>query len=805
MYDWVPFFKELSKRLLEEKNDLRDIAVKILGSENSLLRWTIDPFTLVYTIASRSSVDNLQIVKEVLKLKSEIPEDRIFPTPRGNSSRGFHKNGVYDPLHIEDIWVFFEIIAENKLDTNISHYFNETLKIGNVGISKLTQVLFLINPEEFIPIDERTAILFPNKEISELKKIIDTDGYHGYVKLIEDLKNRFFGCEMYEINRLAWALVGEKIQLRYDPSWYQVSSQRDGDKKGDFIEEWYKDSLISLGYTDGDVYENFTKLPRGSIVIVKRGRKLFHGLGVLVTDSISTKPNEWPVNRDIIWLIKDHYSISNNFAINAFCKTQKDEIYNEISERYQSAWEFLETLGSEYIHDNETRDEAKLLSLEPSNTILYGPPGTGKTYETIRKAVELVNPSFESGNNIDPESELSTEERKIVKEEYTRLTELGLILFTTFHQSLSYEDFIEGIKPDLGSDSGDIKYVIESGIFKDICDKAEKNWKKSTDIEDVKFDELWQALVEPLEEDSDVETFVKITTAKSEFKIYEVNDKTIRFEKASGGRAHTLSIKTLWYFFKAPKKIESFGGLKTYYRGLVKHLKNMQKGHVSVKEELKQYVLIIDEINRGNVASIFGELITLIEPDKRMGEPEELSVILPYSKEKFSVPPNLHIIGTMNTADRSVEALDVALRRRFSFEEIMPKPELLGEGTVFDVVPGDYNFPSMLTAINSRIEKLKDRDHTIGHSYFYSLLKCIDESSVKSELINIFKNKIIPLLEEYFYGDWEKIGLVLGKSFIDRNNKKVKFADWYDSYDSDEEFNYTINPDDSWDFKSIYG
>ena len=182
-----------------------------------------------------------------------------------------------------------------------------------------------------------------------------------------------------------------------------------------------------------------------------------------------------------------------------------------------------------------------------------------------------------------------------------------------------------------------------------------------------------------------------------------------------------------------------------------------------IKEKnVKPYVLIIDEINRGNMSQIFGELITLIEEGKRLGNSEELEVILPYSKDKFSVPPNLYIIGTMNTADRSVEALDTALRRRFCFEEMQPKPDLLTDKNI-----GVVNLKELLTTINKRIEVLLDRDHTIGHSYFINL-------ETEQDLRNAFKNNIIPLLQEYFYGDYEKIGMVIGNGFFEVPEKYDK-------------------------------
>lgn len=195
------------------------------------------------------------------------------------------------------------------------------------------------------------------------------------------------------------------------------------------------------------------------------------------------------------------------------------------------------------------------------------------------------------------------------------------------------------------------------------------------------------------------------------------------------------------------------------------------------------YIIIIDEINRGNVSQIFGELITLIEEDKRLGKDEALEVTLPYSKEKFGVPPNLYIIGTMNTADRSVEALDTALRRRFSFVEMMPQYDAIST-ILFD----DFNLGDVLKTINERLEVLLDRDHTIGHSYFIKI-KSNDTNALK----NVFQNNIIPLLQEYFYNDYEKMAMVLGEGFFEikkANDNKVTFSKLSFDYEKPEQQNY---------------
>ena len=210
---------------------------------------------------------------------------------------------------------------------------------------------------------------------------------------------------------------------------------------------------------------------------------------------------------------------------------------------------------------------------------------------------------------------------------------------------------------------------------------------------------------------------------------------------------------------KEIKKIENISGLAkqhaTYFMKAYENIKDSMPNNPFSKvesEALKPYILIIDEINRGNISKIFGELITLIEPSKRIGETEELRVKLPYSNDNFGVPNNLFIIGTMNTADRSIALMDIALRRRFEFVEMMPNSELL-EG----IFVNGIDIKKMFKTINKRIEYLLDRDHTIGHSFFMDLINQEGSEKTKfNKLCNIFSTNIIPLLQEYFYEDWEK-------------------------------------------------
>lgn len=387
------------------------------------------------------------------------------------------------------------------------------------------------------------------------------------------------------------------------------------------------------------------------------------------------------------------------------------------------------------------------------NKILYGPPGTGKTYNTIVEAVNAAEPGF------SPEDGSIDEIRAEYQEQYDDLVAEGRIRFVTFHQSYGYEEFVEGLKAS--SDDGNISYDVEDGIFKGIARQAEKFLNSKASESTYNFDNAWLAFTELFSE----EDYVEVNMSKTSFKVLDFNDKRIFFEKRGGSQDHTLSISTLRAIFEGRREYKS--GLGVYYRPLVKFLKEISAPQQMPAVERKNFVLVIDEINRGNISKIFGELITLIEPSKRLGQKESLEVVLPYSGDKFSVPDNLYIIGTMNTADRSLAMMDTALRRRFDFVEMMPKSELFAGKSVKGI-----KLDLLLSKMNERIEVLYDREHTLGHAFFMPVADKVDfegEDKAFEELQHVFRNKIIPLLEEYFFEDWNKIRLVLGD-----NRKKSK-------------------------------
>lgn len=483
--------------------------------------------------------------------------------------------------------------------------------------------------------------------------------------------------------------------------------------------------------------------------------------------------------------------------------------------------------------NNTAMESSKAKHYFPLNQILFGPPGTGKTYNTINKALEIAR------------ADIGGKTRKELKELFDAKMKEGQIVFTTFHQSMSYEDFIEGIKPVEPKIEGQsISYKIVDGIFKRACSFAAYNCyklyiKSNKKSEKYLFDDLYDAFIESIHKQiNDKNPPVYLTLRGREVEVKEINRNESIIARAKNSIASNSApltkenMQKLYDKFKTIDEIKDlqqvqeavqvtpritefyavFSGLKQFEKTFtpdeqllsetneleVVNIEEIQKKFNAgvYNEAVKMFskvadpiIIIIDEINRGNVSQIFGELITLIEEDKRLGREEALEAILPYSKENFGVPQNLYIIGTMNTADRSVEALDTALRRRFNFEEMRPNSYLIETKGMLKEVKGVLNnisLPLVLDIINKRIEKLLDRDHQIGHSYLM-------EVNSMEELKLAFNNKIIPLLQEYFFGDYGKIGLVLGKGFFeDVNTSKTNiFSDFYE-YDSSEYSERTV-------------
>jgi 5-methylcytosine-specific restriction protein B len=444
----------------------------------------------------------------------------------------------------------------------------------------------------------------------------------------------------------------------------------------------------------------------------------------------------------------------------------------------------------------------------PKNLILYGPPGTGKTYESVGRAIEVLDPEYFVQNR---------DNRQELKKRFDEHVRSRRVEFVTFHQSFAYEDFVEGIRAET-TEEGRLRYDVKDGVFKDLCNRARRAseqgrelginespriWKISIDgtgpsatrdyclshgearigwgdVGDLRsldetneaFNKLGRNDQRTLKDFSeeirpgDIFLCIKSVTEIQAVGVVQGDYEFNRDVPASVKSDYSNLRRTNWFLKGLSLSLESLNGGKGFTQKTVYELNRftwnqllevLRLGNnvplpLTQREERPNYVLIVDEINRGNISRIFGELITLIEVSKREGSEEALEVTLPYSKHRFSVPPNVYLIGTMNTADRSLTGLDIALRRRFRFQEVPPQPDLL-KGVVVEGV----DVRALLMILNERIEVMLDRDHCLGHSYFLPLRA--DNSLTRLALI--FDQEIIPLLREYFFEDSERIRWVL--------------------------------------------
>ncbi len=374
---------------------------------------------------------------------------------------------------------------------------------------------------------------------------------------------------------------------------------------------------------------------------------------------------------------------------------------------------------------NQQKGHSKAISDYSKNIILYGPPGTGKTYNSIDMAVEIAT----GQSSKHPENKMV----------FDTLRKEGQIEFVTFHQNYSYEDFMVGLKPDVEYEK--LRFKTHRGVFYELCKKAKENHESYTSGKGKKktFEEVFEEVIKPLEKGNEVE--IKMISGIS-FWITEVSDKAIYFRKQSGGTAHSLSISSLKELVEGIRDTPS--GLVSYYTPLINLIKEKRETKDKT-EPIRNFVLVIDEINRANISKVFGELITLLEDDKRLGEENELKITLPNGEKEFGVPPNLYLIGTMNTADKSIALIDIALRRRFEFLGYYPKYEGY-----------DSDASSLLQKINEAVFKeKKSADYLIGHAYF------MKNQPIKS----VLQNKVVPLLMEYFSGKTE----IVSKIFTETN------------------------------------
>lgn len=676
----------------------------------------------------------------------------------------------------------------------------QTVQEANLGEVIRWKIAFLYqNPQDpkVVPMYKLSVL----RALLDSPKISAVDAQKRLRKMVED-KN-LAGTSMFDYAKSLWKEGVEKME--------RLNLTIDTAKDFlDFYSDWSAldqvTSSLLVGYRTQDDFPLALKLNEKSVQLI------------LKSDNWQTKVSCSTVKLQPNYILSE--DLSNDLVSKELALTDHELVLvtvttmNEL-EAVCIAYEGseIETLGVEQVTTS-------------LNQILYGPPGTGKTYATTELAVKITDPEYYKSLC---EKHFGKDLRDGIKAKYDDLVSRGRIDFATFHQSFSYEDFVEGIRAETSDDDDSLTYKVAEGVFKHIADLASKTIAGENSLGLAESPTIWKISIGRRDEVDIRNQYINAGEARigwndtgdlsvplddrNEHEQQYWNGLTSPNHNVLNDFSENMKVGDVLLCFKDQFAIGAIGVVKSEYKfdadasaedrdfahirdvnwlvkGIsldVRHLNGgkrmVQKtlyplGRInwnSLISEMKRqgvhvsginstdeskpspnHVIIIDEINRGNTARIFGELITLLEPDKRKGGSDERTVILPYSKEPFTVPSNLYVIGTMNTADKSLAQLDLALRRRFEFIEVMPDVSLLEGVTVHGV-----SIKSLLQTINDRIEILLDRDHLIGHSYFLPLKSAEDESSKISLLADIFKKRVIPLLQEYFFADWEKIAWVL--------------------------------------------
>lgn len=672
---------------------------------------------------------------------------------------------------IENVYNFNMYFHGNADDKK---FFQKLLKLGWVFVAENVAGKLLFAPSKFAGyLDNSRDKYFRNKEegADGRESSAAMNAFYGKEIANSDLLKEFKAfLERYDVDRnfdteksIKFLFIPDEVFNSKHRSFFISPTHLSGKKRegwAAFLQRgiaaigWDIESAEGRGWQDieseiksrgyanqadaVDAYRVFLSIKPGDIIVSNNVNHGLFGIGVALSScqykygihhlGNAEEEDGYHHYVDVAWLKRDYLKRSDVPNQN---NTDWWEPYGTISQKEHIPRYIFDLLFPNSIAAIQASEQTLSMKKFPLNTILYGPPGTGKTYNTVVKAAAII-----TGDNFEDPGKYK-EAKKLVKH---HLDNQDQVEFVTFHQNYSYEDFVAGLRPDTDANSSFLRFTEHRGIFYRINERAKRNWEQFNSgqtFTEPLFEEILDAFLQPLIEDEEVEVF---TIARNvSFHITGNNGKGLTFRKKSGGTGHTLSIKTLKELYEGKREYH-LQGLGIYFRPVVDRLKQLAAGmrKETGKIALKNYVLIIDEINRANISRVFGELITLLEDDKRLGEENELRLRLPGlpEEELFGVAPNLYIVGTMNTADKSIALIDIALRRRFVFEAMYPNESLLKS-----VAHETY-----LRALNAKIvEKKGSADFMIGHAYLMG--KIGDAITVATA----FNQRIIPLLNEYFY------------------------------------------------------
>lgn len=797
-FTWIPFYEEMAQKLMEYKDQVDEngnhsILVEKIKSLNS--EWIdflrakavngdfadIDPFT-VFAIFNRSSGMErrcaiLKSFKELFGVLAEIPQDFDgIPLANAQKSCFYYEHEKLETIPL--LWKLFDAFM-NGNTTELAHSFDEAQKKKGIRWN-LTMAFFWMKPNEYVPLDTRSRSYLKKHgmDIFSARKLAG----ERYLQLINDVKNKIdesfpsISRHAFEMNDKL-EVNGLMVQDNSEPWQDELIDAMDGDVKPGVF--WWHELPVEQNSTIKLLREKIDEDDSFGFYIFQEKKAVYKAVVtdfVCSEDEYAAKKAEWRKN-DTQWLQESFSDFQDNdgkrkarilFYIEEFEKLEEPIPMD----RFVTSKEYkkphianlvpFKSIIEEVKQPMESQDTNKeLIDLleNKRNIILQGAPGTGKTYNTAALALSIIEPSF------------SISDHKAVMEEYKkhlikidddgRICNDGQIGFVTFHQSLDYEDFVEGIKPECGDDSDDnnISYRVQPGIFKAICQKASE--QKTTNFEDAYENLTKRLLSEGCVGD---EKYLTLETSGRQSKFGISLNKKGNLKLWTGKKENeykSQGVLTRENILRAISGEKVFEGWEGYSQSVITYLKDECGLNITQNSGTKNYILIIDEINRGNVSKIFGELISLLEADKRAGGDHPLTVTLPYSKKPFSVPSNLYIIGTMNTTDRSVGSIDYAVRRRFAFYTLKADESAIenyykgkDESLKNKAIELFGKVRDFLSNRDNRSNDMEFDDLMVGHSYF--MAESLNELELK------WKYEVIPLLKEY-----QKDGLLRHSAKID--------------------------------------
>ena len=723
MYSWLPLFEELGRKLADFEQDQPQLVAYLTQADAQVAAdqfatgtgplVEMDPFTFFSLCTKYGSAKQLSIfssLKSQLSLAAATPTD-VSGVPNANALLAwFFKYAKNRKPHVVPLlWQLYHQVQAGAVDEAV---FAQVLGLPGVGWGKLTQGIFDVQPQRYIPLNAQTRPYFERWGLDS-----QFPSYPAYMAAVAELV-KLTGKKTYEISYEAY-LENQPIPEKPITYYCAGCAWDTGDQLPRFREEGLWQNGHEAKFTD-----EVKQVPVGARLAAK-STFVHRGTGastfrVKAYGTVTSNAGDG-YQLGVAW---DDAGPGLPFDLSGTSMGKYQGTLHKISKPAE-----IQAIFTPPLRPTPPADPMNVPYA--LNTILYGPPGTGKTYGTIEIAAHIA--TGKTPEELAQSSDKTTM-HKAAKRVFDELRG-DQIEFVTFHQNYAYEDFVLGIRPSLSGEK--VGFQRQEGVFFKICQRATENYlARPTDTPATfyrPFQEVFTEFVQPLveAEENGTSTTIPLQTAQGKtFHLTALNETNLSFINASGGDKHTLALKTI----EAAYNVREYHGigLSSYYKPL--NYKLMELGRAQrPTEPLKNYVLVIDEINRANISRVFGELITLLEDDKRLGGDNALTVRLP-GGEEFAVPPNLYVLGTMNTADKSIALVDVALRRRFEFLGRYPDYQLL-----------DAAVRPVVQKLNDQIyEAKKSADFFIGHAYFLG--------KTMAELPDVLNKKVVPLLLEYFSG-----------------------------------------------------